>query len=95
GQELVVVLDRSPLYAESGGQMADVGTITTGDGVRLRITDVQKAGKSVWLHKVTVDEGEIAEGDEVIASVDQTWRHGATQGHSGTHMVHAALREVL
>ncbi|MXP22259.1 alanine--tRNA ligase [Gordonia sp. HNM0687] len=95
GQELVVVLDRSPLYAESGGQMADVGTITTGDGVRLRVTDVQKAGKSVWLHKVTVDEGEIAEGDEVIAAVDQSWRHGATQGHSGTHMVHAALREVL
>ncbi|AZG44261.1 alanine--tRNA ligase [Gordonia insulae] len=95
GQELVVVLDRSPLYAESGGQMADVGTITTGDGVRLRVTDVQKAGKSVWLHKVVVDEGEIAEGDEVIAAVDQSWRHGATQGHSGTHMVHAALREVL
>ncbi|MCK5753386.1 MAG: alanine--tRNA ligase, partial [Mycobacterium sp.] len=95
GQELVVVLDRRPLYAESGGQMADVGTITTGDGVRLRVTDVQKAGKSVWLHKVTVDEGEIAEGDEVIAAVDQSWRHGATQGHSGTHMVHAALREVL
>ncbi|MEE3850464.1 alanine--tRNA ligase [Gordonia sp. LSe1-13] len=95
GQELVVVLDRTPLYAESGGQMADVGTITTGDGVRLRVTDVQKAGKSVWLHKVTVDEGEVAEGDEVIAAVDQSWRHGATQGHSGTHMVHAALREVL
>lgn len=95
GAELVVVLDRTPLYAESGGQMADVGTITTGDGVRLRVTDVQKAGKSVWLHKVVVDEGEIAEGDEVIAAVDQSWRHGATQGHSGTHMVHAALREVL
>ncbi|MEE4022940.1 alanine--tRNA ligase [Gordonia sp. PKS22-38] len=95
GQELVVVLDRTPLYAESGGQMADVGTITTGDGVRLRVTDVQKAGKSVWLHKVTVDEGEVAEGDEVIAAVDQSWRHGATQGHSGTHMVHAALRQVL
>ncbi|GAB90370.1 alanine--tRNA ligase [Gordonia rhizosphera] len=95
GQELVVVLDRTPLYAEAGGQMADVGTITTGDGVRLRVTDVQKAGKSVWLHKVVVDEGEIAEGDEVIAAVDQQWRHGATQGHSGTHMVHAALREVL
>ncbi|MHC3001575.1 alanine--tRNA ligase [Gordonia sp. GN26] len=95
GQELTVVLDRSPLYAESGGQMADVGTISTGSGVRLSVTDVQKLGKSVWLHKVRVDEGEIEEGDEVLAAVDTAWRHGATQGHSGTHMVHAALREVL
>ncbi|GAB18249.1 alanyl-tRNA synthetase [Gordonia effusa NBRC 100432] len=95
GQELDVILDRSPLYAESGGQMADVGSITTGAGVRLRVTDVQKVAKSVWLHKVVVDEGEIVEGDEVIAAVDASWRHGATQGHSGTHMVHAALRQVL
>ncbi|WP_168707112.1 alanine--tRNA ligase [Gordonia paraffinivorans] len=95
GQELTVVLDRTPLYAESGGQMADVGTITTSSGVRLAVTDVQKVGKSVWLHKVRVEEGEIEEGDEVLAAVDTAWRHGATQGHSGTHMVHAALREVL
>ncbi len=95
GQELEVILDRSPLYAESGGQIADVGSITTGSGVRLRVTDVQKVAKSVWLHKVVVDEGEIAEGDEVIAAVDASWRHGSTQGHSGTHMVHAALRQVL
>mgnify|MGYP002651859847 CR=1 FL=1 len=65
------------------------------DGTRLTVSDVQKVGKSVWLHKATVDAGEIHDGDEVIASVDQSWRHGATQGHSGTHMVHAALREVL
>ncbi|MDH3060261.1 alanine--tRNA ligase, partial [Gordonia alkanivorans] len=70
GQELTVVLNRTPLYAESGGQMADVGTITTGSGVRLSVTDVQKVGKSVWLHKVRVDEGEIEEGDEVLAAVD-------------------------
>ncbi len=95
GQELTVILDRTPLYAESGGQMADTGTITTGDGVKLSVTDVQRVGKSVWLHKVVVDEGEIAEGDEVLAAVDRSWRHGATQGHSGTHMVHAALRQVL
>ena len=95
GQELTVVLDRTPLYAESGGQIADLGTITTGSGVRLNVTDVQKVGKSVWLHKVRVDEGEIEEGDEVLAAVDAGFRHGATQGHSGTHMVHAALREVL
>ncbi|AUH69115.1 MULTISPECIES: alanine--tRNA ligase [Gordonia] len=95
GTELELILDRSPLYAESGGQMADRGTITTGDGVRLAVRDVQKVGKKVWLHRVVVDEGEIVEGDEVLAAVDAGWRHGATQGHSGTHMVHAALREVL
>ena len=95
GAEVTVVLDRTPLYAESGGQMADIGSITTSDGVRLTVTDVQKVGKSVWLHRATVDDGEIVEGDEVIAAVDQGWRHGATQGHSGTHMVHAALRQVL
>ncbi|MEZ5211499.1 alanine--tRNA ligase [Gordonia sp. (in: high G+C Gram-positive bacteria)] len=95
GTELELILDRSPLYAESGGQMADTGTITTSSGARLTVTDVQKLSKLVWLHRVTVQEGEIVEGDEVLAAVDPSWRHGATQGHSGTHLVHAALREVL
>ncbi|MGC4932440.1 alanine--tRNA ligase [Gordonia sp. DT30] len=95
GQELTVILDRTPLYAESGGQMADIGTITTSTGARLAVKDVQRVGKSVWLHNVIVETGEVIEGDEVLAAVDQGWRHGATQGHSGTHMVHAALRQVL
>ncbi|QKT07267.1 alanine--tRNA ligase [Gordonia sp. X0973] len=95
GTEVEIVLDRTPLYAEGGGQLADIGTITTSSGVRVAVSDVQKAGKSVWLHRGVVETGEIAEGDEVIASVDPQWRHGATQGHSGTHMVHAALRQVL
>ena len=95
GTELDVILDRSPLYAESGGQMADQGVITTSDGVRLSVKDVQKVGKQVWLHRVTVDEGEITEGADVLASVDATWRHGAKQGPSGTHLVGAALRQIL
>ncbi|GAC57346.1 alanine--tRNA ligase [Gordonia hirsuta DSM 44140 = NBRC 16056] len=95
GTELEVILDRTPLYAESGGQMADTGTITTSSGARLTVKDVQKLNKQIWLHRVVVDEGEITEGDEVLAAVDAAWRHGATQGHSGTHLVHAALREVL
>ncbi|MCF8588019.1 alanine--tRNA ligase [Gordonia liuliyuniae] len=95
GSELEVILDRSPLYAEAGGQTADQGVITTSDGVRLSVKDVQKVGKQVWLHRVVVDEGEITEGDEVLASVDAGWRHGATQGHSGTHLVGAALRQIL
>ncbi|WP_454163427.1 alanine--tRNA ligase [Gordonia iterans] len=95
GTELEVILDRSPLYAESGGQLADTGAITTSSGARLRVKDVQKLNKRVWLHKVVVEEGEVVEGDEVLASVDAGWRHGATQGHSGTHLVHAALRQIL
>ncbi|MCK0440546.1 alanine--tRNA ligase [Gordonia alkaliphila] len=95
GTEVELVLDRTPLYAESGGQTADIGTITTTGGARLAVKDVQKLNKQVWLHRGVVEAGEIVEGDEVLASVDSGWRHGATQGHSGTHLVHAALRQVL
>lgn len=93
-----LVLDRSPFYAESGGQIADEGTIT-GTGAsqtaKAAVSDVQKIAKTLWVHRVTVESGEFVEGDTVTAAVDPRWRHGATQGHSGTHMVHAALRQVL
>ncbi|EOM75908.1 alanine--tRNA ligase [Rhodococcus rhodnii] len=94
GSSVEVILDRSPLYAESGGQIADLGTITA-PGLTAKVDDVQKIAKTVWVHKVTIGEGQLTEGDTVVASVDPQWRKGATQGHSGTHMVHAALREVL
>ena len=91
-----LILDRTPLYAESGGQIADVGTITGANAAaRAAVTDVQKIGKTLWTHRVNVESGEFVEGDTVVAAVDPAWRRGATQGHSGTHMVHAALREVL
>lgn len=93
-----LVLDRTPLYAEAGGQIADEGTISgTGAGASARaaVTDVQKIAKTLWVHRVNVESGEFVEGDTVVAAVDPQWRHGATQGHSGTHMVHAALRQVL
>ncbi len=97
-ERIELVLDRTPLYAESGGQIADVGAITgTGSSVAAKaaVTDVQKIAKTLFVHRVTVESGEFVEGDTVIAAVDPKWRHGATQGHSGTHMVHAALRQVL
>ncbi|WP_188069491.1 alanine--tRNA ligase [Mycobacterium pseudoshottsii] len=93
-----LVLDRTPLYAESGGQIADVGTISgtgSGSSARAAVTDVQKIAKTLWLHRVNVESGEFVEGDGVAAAADAGWRKGATQGHSGTHMVHAALRQVL
>ncbi len=93
-----LILDRTPLYAESGGQIADAGSISgTGSGgsARAAVTDVQKIAKTLHTHRVNVESGEFVEGDTVIAAVDPGWRKGATQGHSGTHMVHAALRHVL
>ncbi|BBZ07464.1 alanine--tRNA ligase [Mycolicibacterium doricum] len=98
GHRIELVLDRSPFYAESGGQIADEGTITgTGasETAKAAVSDVQKIAKTLWVHRVTVESGEFVEGDTVVAAVDPRWRHGATQGHSGTHMVHAALRQVL
>ncbi|NUS42638.1 MAG: alanine--tRNA ligase [Mycobacteriaceae bacterium] len=94
GQRVEVILDRSPLYAESGGQIADRGAISA-PGLKAAVDDVQKIAKKLWVHQVTVTEGQLTEGDAVLAQVDPQWRRGATQGHSGTHMVHAALRRIL
>lgn len=93
-----LILDRTPFYAESGGQIADEGSITgagASGSAKAAVSDVQKIAKMLWAHRVNVESGEFVEGDTVIAAVDPRWRHGATQGHSGTHMVHAALRQVL
>ncbi|MGE2734353.1 alanine--tRNA ligase [Mycolicibacterium vaccae] len=97
-ERIELILDRTPFYAESGGQIADEGAITgTGSSqtAKAAVGDVQKIAKTLWAHRVTVESGEFVEGDTVVAAVDPRWRHGATQGHSGTHMVHAALRQVL
>jgi alanyl-tRNA synthetase len=89
-----LVLDRTPFYAESGGQVADAGTIVF-DGGRLEVIDVQRPIKGLVVHQVRVTEGELDPSRLVHARVDPEWRTGARQAHSGTHVVHAALREVL
>ncbi|WP_284852033.1 alanine--tRNA ligase [Corynebacterium rhinophilum] len=94
GDEVEVILDHSPLYAESGGQMADRGRISAGESL-LEVNDVQKIGKKLWVHKASVTAGGLDLGMSVEASVDEKWRHGATQAHSATHLIHAALRQVL
>ncbi|GAA3875317.1 alanine--tRNA ligase [Saccharothrix violaceirubra] len=94
GDIVEVVLDRTPLYAESGGQESDAGTIVTANA-ELEVVDVQKVARKLWVHQVRVLSGEVAEGEHVEARVDPEWRIGARQGHSGTHVVHAALRQVL
>ena len=89
-----VVLDRTPFYAESGGQIADEGVITA-DGVQLKVLDVQRPVKGLIAHTVEVVTGPLRSGAAVLAEVDPEWRLSACQAHSGTHVVHAALRQVL
>lgn len=89
-----LVLDRTPFYAESGGQVADAGHIEFAGG-HLEVLDVQRPVRGLVVHQVRVVEGELSADAGVLASVDPEWRIGARQAHSGTHVVHAALREVL
>lgn len=94
GQVGELVLDRTPFYAESGGQAADAGTIEF-DGGRLEVLDVQRPVRGLVVHQVRVVDGEFTPRHALHARVDPEWRTGARQAHSGTHVVHAALREVL
>ncbi|MGY1772277.1 alanine--tRNA ligase [Blastococcus sp. SYSU D00813] len=94
GEVTRVVLDRTPFYAESGGQVADAGVLTW-DGGRAEVLDVQRPVKGLVAHQVRVLEGELRAGVELTAQVDREWRLSACQAHSGTHVVHAALRQVL
>ncbi|MFM6962935.1 MAG: alanine--tRNA ligase [Micrococcales bacterium] len=94
GQIAEIILDETSFYAESGGQDSDAGLIF-GDGFELEVLDVQKPVKGLVSHKVLVRSGEVATGFSATTQVDQEWRIGAAQAHSGTHVVHAALRQVL
>ena len=94
GDVVEVVLEQTPFYAESGGQDSDAGRIA-GDGVTLEVVDVQRPVRGLIVHRVRVTEGELRTGTDVLAAVDGEWRLGACQAHSGTHVVHAALRQVL
>ncbi len=95
GDEVEVILDVTPMYAEGGGQLADRGRIVIGDTI-LTVHDVQKVGnKKLWVHKATVENGGLDVGQVVRTEVDPKWRHGARQAHTATHLIHAALRQVL
>ncbi len=94
GDIVEVFLDRTPFYPESGGQASDAGRLT-GSGLTLDVLDVQKLPGDRWMHRVRVLDGIVTPGTPVEAAVDQDWRLGARQAHSGTHVLHAALRQVL
>ena len=89
-----VILAETSLYPESGGQEADAGTIV-GTGFELEVLDVQRPVKGLVSHKVQVTSGEVGVGDAATTVVDPEWRRGATQAHSATHLIHAALRQIL
>ncbi len=95
GDDVEIVLDRTPLYAESGGQLADHGRIRLANGALLEVTDVQRPITGLVVHRATVLEGEAAVGQEAEAEVDVVRRRSISRAHTATHMVHQALRDEL
>ena len=94
GDQVEVVLEETPFYAEAGGQAADVGVIE-GPDFSLEVLDVQQPVKGLSVHRVTVTSGELTQGAAVTARVNSRRRHDGEAAHSGTHVVHAALHDVL
>jgi alanyl-tRNA synthetase len=94
GETVQVVVNQTPFYGESGGQMGDTGTIST-DTARLTVTDTHKKGDGVFVHNATVVEGTLKVGDAAALTVDHDRRSRLRANHSATHLLHEALREVL
>lgn len=93
GDKAIVVLEETPFYAESGGQCGDAGVLKTSAGL-FKVEDTQKLGNAIAHHGELV-EGVLAKGDEVAATVDAERRAAISLNHSATHLLHAALRQVL
>jgi alanyl-tRNA synthetase len=94
GQQGVIILDRTPFYAESGGQMGDTGHLTA-SGVDFQVSDTRKLAGVFHGHEGRLTEGEIARGDQLAARIDDARRADIVRHHSATHLLHAALRQVL
>ncbi|MET0785547.1 MAG: alanine--tRNA ligase [Paenisporosarcina sp.] len=94
GDEVKLILEQTPFYAESGGQIADHGTIES-DLFKGFVKDVQKAPNGQNLHTVIIESGELTIGHEVTATVDQSLRKSTVKNHTATHLLHQALKDVL
>ena len=94
GQEGEIILDATPFYAEMGGEVGDTGTISC-DGGSAAVLDTQAPEKGLYCHRAKVTQGAIAVGDVATATVDAVRRARITRNHTATHLLHAALREVL
>jgi len=95
GDSVEVVLDRTPFYAEGGGQLADAGRITLADGAILEIDDVQQPVPGLYVHRGRVLLGEATVGQAAVGSVDLERRRAISRAHTATHLVHKAFREAL
>jgi len=94
GTQGSIILDRTPFYAESGGQVGDSGRLTSANG-SITVSDTYSPVQGLIIHKVTVNNGAVTVGDELTATVDADKRDATRRNHTATHLVHAALREVL
>ena len=94
GETGTVVVNQTPFYGESGGQVGDTGVMLA-DGVRFRVTDTQKKGGDLFIHTGTVEEGTLKGGLALALNVDHARRAAIRQNHSATHLLHEALRQVL
>jgi alanyl-tRNA synthetase len=95
GDDIELVLDRTPFYAEGGGQLADAGRITMVNGAVIDVRDVQSPIKGLVVHRATVVSGEVIMGEQAQALVDLDRRRAISRAHTATHMVHKAIREAL
>jgi alanyl-tRNA synthetase len=95
GQEIEVILNRTPFYAEGGGQLADGGRITLSTGAVIEIDDVQTPVNGLSVHRGRVLSGEVTVGSDALAEIDIERRHAISRAHTATHMVHKAFRELL
>src|SRR5215472_10661913 len=94
GETGSIVLNQTPFYAESGGQVGDTGLLS-GDGTRFRVTDTQKKTGDLWVHQGTLEQGTLKVGHALQLEVDHERRGNIRRHHSGTHILHEALRQVL
>ena len=95
GTEIEITLDRTPFYAEGGGQLADAGKIKLSNGAVIQIDDVQSPLPGLIVHRGTVISGQVKQGDQVLAEIDLERRMAISRAHTATHMVHKAFREAL
>lgn len=95
GEHVEVILNRSPFYAEAGGQLGDHGRIVTSDGAVIEIYDVQSPVPGLFVHRGSVSSGEVVAGVEVQALVDVERRRAISRAHTATHLIHRAFREAL
>ena len=95
GEDVEIVLNRTPFYAEGGGQLADGGRITLSSGAVIEIDDVQSPVQGLSVHRGRVISGSIEVGSDALAEIDSERRHAISRAHTATHMVHKAFREIL